>query len=210
MRIHAIVTAYGPDAYGLSSPQLPALFAGGVSVDEYRDDALVTLLMEAGAPAEFQLVVHRQQFFTRGEQEFFVRRHEDRNPAALLERLDTLHKLRDLFNAEPDAITDASRASTGESLFIVALRQDTVRWLSEQLDADGVATVVCQAGDDHLWLFNISTEGDPGDEPLDPDTTVGELLRTSSLHWTAQGSGIDFLTDDTTTAVNRAREVVLV
>lgn len=210
MRIHAIVTAYGPDAFGLSSPQLPSLFAGGGTLDDYRDDALVQLLIDAGAPEDFRMEVHRQQFFTRGEEEFFVRRYEDREPRGRRERLNTLRKLGDLFNSVPEALSDASRAKTGESLFIVALPQDTVRWLAEQLDVDGVATVVCRVGEDHLWLFNISTQGEDGEDPLDPDTTVGDLLRTSSIQWTAHDPGVDFLTQATTSAVNRARDVVLV
>lgn len=180
MKVHAVVTQYGPDAFGAHSPQVPALFAGGPSLDEYVGDSLVNLLREAGAPDDYQLVEHRQEFYTRDGREWFVRFSLDRIPSIGVERQETLALFRELLEVTPDPIDFAAKGPAGEALFVITTLEDRVEWVDSQLDEAGVGTVVVRVGDERLWLANITTSSVPGVEPLPGDMTIRELIEYSA------------------------------
>lgn len=207
MIIHAIVSAYGPASFGLSSPQLPELFAGSGSLDEYDQDGIVALLSEAGAPDEYQLCVHRQVYTAREDREWFIRLFRDPRPDGAADRLITLRLLRDLLEVTPEPVDSAPHAVTGDVLFIIAHPEDTLGWLAGQLHDHELATVVARADDKTLWMLGIAKSGHGASGTEEPsETTVGQLMARSEAH--PKASTPDFLTETAPAEVSRVGELV--
>jgi len=208
--IHAIVSAYGPASFGLSSPQLPELFAGSSSLDEYDQDGIVALLCEAGAPDEYQLCVHRQVYTSREDREWFVRLFQDPRPDDAADRRTTLRLLRGLLETTPAPVDDARHAVTGEVLFIIARPEDTLGWLTEQLHAHDVATIVTRAGDNSLLMLDVTRSGDIEGTQYQPETTVIQLMERSRGKAHSHASAPDFLTGTVPAEVSRVGELISV
>ena len=209
LTIHAIVSAYGPASFGLSSPQLPELFAGSSSLDEYDEDRIVALFREAGAPDEYQLCVHRQSYASREGREWFVRLFQDPRPEDAADRRETLRLLRGLLDTTPAPVDEARHAVTGEVLFIIACAEDTLGWLTEQLHDHDIATIVARPDDHALWMLDVaSDENSAGATPDQPETTVGQLMEHRKTH--SHVPAPDFLTETVPATVSRVGELISV
>ena len=76
-RIHAILTRYpGGMGFSVSSPQLPELVAG-FDTDEELENELLAVLTFGGAPQEYNLVKHYQEYSSNEGREWFVRTAHD-------------------------------------------------------------------------------------------------------------------------------------
>lgn len=207
MRVHAVVSQYGPNSFGVHSPQVPALFAGGGTLQDYTGQALVALLAEAGAPSEYDLVQHRQEYHNVEGREWFIRLCLETHARRAGERHQTLYMLRSLLDVTLQPVDGAAKALTGEALFIVARLDDTAGWLSEQMDASGAATIVAREGDDRLWLLDVA-KGELATGMRVPDqVTVRELMQ--QLGATEEPEVFDFLTEKVVTE-SRVRQLVSV
>ncbi|EKA60743.1 hypothetical protein B277_11210 [Janibacter hoylei PVAS-1] len=203
MRVHTIATEFAPDAYGLASPQVPALFAGGTSSDEFDGDNLPALLAQAGGPAEFNLVQHRQTYHSIEDREWYVRVHLDLFPQRHHDRMELLSLLRRLLEATPEPIDAAPKNPTGEALFVAVLPTDEVGWVAEQLGPGEVATLVAKAADDDgLITFDLSQSDSDPDEAIPPQTTIAEVLE--SLVVREAPVAVDFLDDSSSLALQRS------
>lgn len=210
MNIHAIITTYGNDAFGLHSPQLPNLFAGTNNLAEYQGDALLQLLSDAGAPEAYTLITHHQRYLRTGDHELFIRLCQDSNPRRHAQRLEAIRTLHAVLDSSQDLIEQSATNKTGEHLFIATCPSDTVGWIADQLGNDSDASIVCHVGPRALFSIDISTRHDSDGDPLDRATTIQELMDDARLQW-ATDEKLDFLTGSAAPPVTRAaREVVAV
>lgn len=198
MNIHAIVSSYSPTDFGLASPQLPHLFAGDIDESAYRGERLTRLLLEAGAPKEFQLQLHRQLYACDDDYEWFIRSFFDPSPSDRASRFQILAKFRSLLDATHEPIRRATPSPTGEVTFVIARLEDTVQWISEQMFPGDVLTIVAQH-EETLFTFALSNSPDafPDARIAPSDATIGDLLSAENTRMTAAEPmpTVDFLSD---------------
>lgn len=209
MNVHAIVSRYDADAFGLSSPQAPALFAGSDSEKSYRTEDIPRLLAEAGLSGDYTLQVHRQSYHQAEDREWFIRvkvERPDDKPAP--SRLSTWQGLVALLEEIPTPIDAARKNSTGEVLFIVCELDDTIGWVSDQLVDGETAALVTPVGSDGLWVLDVHKGDQDGGRRVDDSTTLRELQEAylpSTEHMRAQPS---FVSHEPTRELSRTRELV--
>lgn len=192
-RIHVILTRYPSGGFGVSSPQLPELVAG-FDTEQELEDELLSILTFGGAPKEYQLEKHYQEYSTSAGREWFVRTAHD---LKLKDRATTLRSFVSLIHITPDPIDRATKSTTGEATFVIAVPDDTVGWLAEQLTFGCALTVVVRDGRS-LTTFDLLTDDLTGGLPTikaDPERTVGEIL--AMVERTERHvPGVDFLSGE--------------
>lgn len=209
LRIHAILTRYaGGTGFSVSSPQLPELVAG-FDTDEELEDELLSVLSFGGAPQEYQLVKHYQEYSSNEGREWFVRMAHD---SRLKDRVTTLHSFSSLIRVTPDPLDRATKSTTGEATFVIALLDDTVGWLAEQMAQHGCALTVVVRGREGLTTFDLLTDDLTDGFPrikADPERTVAEILAILELS-RREVPGFDFVSGEPVEALSSSRTLVSV
>lgn len=175
-RVHAILTRYpGGMGFSVSSPQLPELVAG-FDTDEELESELLAVLTFGGAPQEYNLVKHYQEYSSNEGREWFVRTAHD---LKLKDRVATLNSFSALIRVTSDPLDRATKSTTGEATFVIALLDDTVGWLAEQMTKHGCALTVVVFDGEGLTTFDLLTDDLTDGFPrikADPERTVAEIL----------------------------------
>ena len=206
-RIHAIMTRYA-GGFSVSSPQLPELVAG-FDTDEELENELLNVLRFGGAPQEYQLVKHYQEYSSNEGREWFVRTAHD---SKLKERVSTLNSFVSLIRVTPDPLDRATKSTTGEATFVIALLDDTIGWLAEQMTEHGCALTAVVRDFQGLTIFDLLTDDLTDGSPrikFDPERTVADVL-TSMERTHRQVPGVDFLSGEPVEALNSSRTLVSV
>ncbi len=209
MNVHAIVSRYDTNAYGLISPQVPALFAGSDSPGAYETERIPALLAESGLEDNYQLQVHRQTYEQFEDREWFMRVKVDRPfdvPSA--SRRHTWEALERLLEETPEPIDNARPNSTGEVIFIICELDDTIGWVSEQLLEGETAALVTPVGAEELWVLDVHKGVTEGAERLDDSVTLRELQQRFLGATDELQSRESFVMHEPTPGMSRTRQLV--
>ena len=208
-RIHAILTRYGGGmGFSVSSPQLRELVAG-FDTERELDNELLNVLRFGGAPKEYQLVKHYQEYSSTEGREWFVRMAHDRK---LKDRAATLRSFSSLIRVSPDPVDGATKSATGEATFVVALPDDTMGWLAEQMTRNGCALTVVVRDGEGLTTFDMLTDDLTDGFPrikADPERTVAEILAIVE-RTERQVPGVDFVSGEPVEHLSSSRTLVSV
>ena len=209
LRIHAIMTRYsGGMGFSVSSPQLPELVAG-FETDEELENELLSVLSFGGAPKEYTLVKHYQEYSSNEGREWYVRTAHD---VKLKERVATLHAFSSLIRLTPEPLDRATKSTTGEATFVIALLDDKFGWLSEQLSKHGSALTIVVRSGEGLTTFDLLSDDMTVGFPVikvDPERTVEEIL-ASLEHTHRQVPGVDFVSGEVVEPLYSSRTLVSV
>jgi hypothetical protein len=178
------------EGFHLYSPQIPDLVAGRDSREElFRD--LPEILSFAAPERRLQdAVFHEEAVFAAPEGQFVVRLANDdqtqqrrRVARRVLAALKALEQREDML--------DVPRTPSGLVLFVCALPNDPIWWLTEQLDPRGEALiVVAPVAEEFVWTSHLGNGVQKGDQKgwqgLDywgwtVDTTVAEMMASQGL-----------------------------
>lgn len=191
--IHVLLTDYDRFGWGISSPQLPELIGGRDTYEELVAD-LNQLLEFGGAKPDAPRVIHHQKYIELANgDELMVRMAQDgkaedrlRVGMHLATAMGVAAQLTDMLKAP--------RRPTGEVLFICVEPDDTLGWVSTQLNQQDAGCLVLQRDADKLHTLFIahgktSTDGWDRAEHVGwaPDTTVLELFEAQDSGKVARG-----------------------
>lgn len=207
--IHLLLTNYGPLAFGVSSPQVPALVAG---FDRQPDsiEEVLSLLRSAGAPDAFDLVVHRQEYHEQGGREWFVRIYQDPRDSGGI-RLRTLRELEAVLQATPAPVDFTAKSPTGEAIFVIVKGDDRLGWLDDQMWPGDAVTLVLEEGDGLVMLPVVSeATKSKTDRPTARRAMTVQDLRDSTQLELLDAPDQQFLTGDALGHIKGARTVELI
>jgi hypothetical protein len=146
--IHVILTDYGRFGWGISSPQLPELVGGSATYESLVGE-LGELLTFGGAAPGAKVVIHTQSHLVLPDGDEVLIRIGDTQRARRMQAASQLDAaMRDPVQLK--RMLAGARRPTGELLFICAVPEDELGWVSAQLTAEDVACVVISV--DHMSI----------------------------------------------------------
>jgi hypothetical protein len=182
--IQVILTDYGRFGWGISSPQLPELVGGGDTYEALYGD-LDELLAFGGAPAGSGRAIHIQKHCVLADgDELLIRIARDAHETR---RTQVGQQLTEAMKvpAQLEHMLKGARRPTGELLFICALADDTLAWVSEQLTAEDAACAVISLDEQFIRTQYIGSSREQDERPwrrtadmgFSDKSTLGEMVR---------------------------------